>query len=201
MYIYGASGQARVIIDLIDAYEAIHGIFDDNPEIKNVLGFPVSDTIPLGFRYDQPFFIAIGDNWLRKGIAERLSGKAEFATIVHSSGIVSRRALIGKGSVVMEGAIVKVNSKIANHVIVNTGASVDHDCIVGDFVHLAPQATLCGDVSIGEGTLVGANALVLPGIKIGTWCTIGAGSVVNRHIPDGTTWIGTKVRKPESLSN
>ncbi|MEX2592478.1 MAG: acetyltransferase [Anditalea sp.] len=190
MYIFGASGHARTIIDIIDSFETIHGIFDDNPAIKKVLGYPVLGKIPSDFELDQDFFIAIGDNRIRKRIAGDLRGKVEFAAIVHPSAIVSKRCQIEKGSVIMEGAIVKVNSNIGKQVIINTGASVDHDCTLGDFVHIAPQATLCGDITIGEGTLVGANALILPRIKIGAWCTIGAGSVVSKDVPDGETWVG-----------
>lgn len=194
MYIYGASGQGRVIIDLVDSHETIHGVFDDNPEIKEVLGYPVTTGIPEGFKYDHAFFIAIGDNRTRKKISQRLKDKVAYGTIIHPTAIVSKRTLIEAGSVVMEGAIVKVNSQVGKQVIVNTGASLDHDCTLGDFVHLAPQATLCGDISIGEGTLIGANSLVLPGVQIGAWCTVGAGSVVNKDIPDGATWIGMGIK-------
>lgn len=196
MYVYGASGHARAVLDIIDSQEIIHGIFDDNPQIEEVLGYPVLGKIPLDFQYDQSFFIAIGDNKVRKRIADRLCKKVGFATIIHESAIFSAKASIEAGGVVMEGAIVKVNSRIGKQVIINTGASVDHDCIFGDFVHLAPQATLCGEISIGEGTLVGANALVLPRVKIGNWCTIGAGSIVNKDVADKETWIGTGVGKP-----
>jgi len=194
MYIYGASGQGRVVIDMIDSTETICGVFDDNPEIKEVLGYPVQNKIPSCFDFDGPFFIAIGENRIRKKISNVLREKATFGTIIHPTAIVSRRSKVDEGTVIMEGAILKVNCKIGRHVIVNTGASVDHDCILDDFVHLAPQATLCGDISVGEGTLIGANALILPRIKIGAWCKIGAGSVVNKDVPDGATWIGSGMK-------
>ena len=194
MYIYGASGQGRVVIDMIDSTETIHGVFDDNSSIKEVLGYPVQNAIPSVFNFRHPFFIAIGDNRIRKKISEQLDGRAKFGTIIHSTAIVSNRCQIHEGTVIMEGVILKVNCKIGKQVIINTGASVDHDCILDDFVHLAPQATLCGDISVGEGTLIGANALILPRIKIGAWCKIGAGSVVNKDVPDGATWIGSGMK-------
>lgn len=195
MYIYGASGHARVIIDLLEEKESIHGIFDDNVEIREVLGYPVQQGNPHVSNFDQPFIIAIGDNKARKEISKRLEGKARFGTIVHPSAIVSKRSEVGEGSVIMEGVIVKVNCTIGKQAIINTAASVDHDCSLGDFVHLAPQATLCGDIVVGEGTIIGANALILPGVKIGSWCKIGAGSVVNKDVPDGATWIGSGLKE------
>ncbi len=195
MYIYGASGQARAVIDILEVYDKVHGVFDDNPEIKEILGYPVLPEIPKEFTYDQPFFIAIGENRVRRDISQRLKEMAEFSSVIHPSAIVSARAKFEEGTVLMEGAIVKVNSWIGRQVIINTGATVVHDCRICDFVHLAPQATVCGGVSIGEGSLVGANSTVLPGIRIGEWCTIGAGSVVTKNVPDGATWLGNGLRK------
>ncbi len=189
MYIYGASDQGRVVIDIIDSYEKIHGVFDDNPEIEEVLGYPVIGKVPPDFKFDHQLFIAIGDNTIRKKLVSCYNDRARFATIIHESAIFSKRANLDEGCVVMEGAIVKVNCRIGKHVIVNTGASVDHDCTIGDFVHIAPQSTLCGGITIGEGTFVGANAIILPRVKVGAWCRIGAGSIVNANMADGETWI------------
>lgn len=193
MYIYGASGHGRVIIDLIESYEKIHGIFDDNLEKKEILGYPVLGPIPKDYIFKSSLFIAIGDNITRRRLAMELSSRVRFANIIHDSAIFSKRAFLGSGCVVMEGAIIKVNCTIGDHVIINTGASVDHDCLIGDYVHIAPQATLCGGITVGEGSLIGANAIILPGVKIGRWCTIGAGSIVHQDIPDGQKWIGNKL--------
>lgn len=193
MYIYGASGHGRVIIDLIDSFETIHGVFDDDPSVKEILGYPVTTGVPQNFVFNSNLFISIGDNKVRKCIAEKLANRVKFANIIHESAIFSRRAHLGSGCVVMEGAIIKVNCLIGDQVIINTGASVDHDCTIGDYVHIAPQATLCGGIEVGEGTLIGANAIILPGIKLGKWCVVGSGSIVNRDMPDGSKWIGNQL--------
>lgn len=199
MYIYGASDQGRVVIDIIDAYEKIHGVFDDNPEVKEVLGYSVIGKVPPNFVFDHQLFIAIGDNEIRKRLVMSYQDRARFATIIHESAIFSKRANLDEGCVVMEGAIVKVNCTLGKHVIVNTGASIDHDCTIGDFVHIAPQSTLCGRITIGEGTLVGANAIILPRVKVGAWCRIGAGSIVNADIADGETWIDRGLKTSRTL--
>jgi sugar O-acyltransferase (sialic acid O-acetyltransferase NeuD family) len=196
MYIYGASGHGRVIIDLIESYDKIHGIFDDNPEKRNILGYPVLGPIPNDYQFKSSLFIAIGDNQTRRRIALELSHRVRFSNIIHDSAIFSKRAFLGSGCVVMEGAIIKVNCTLGDQVIVNTGASVDHDCTIGDYVHIAPQATLCGGINVGEGSLIGANAIILPGVQIGNWCTVGAGSIVHQDIPDGQKWIGNKMLIP-----
>ena len=197
MYIYGASGHARVIIDLLESSNGapISGLFDDNPAITCLLDYPVLGSPPEDFVFDRPLFLAIGDNALRKKLHQAYRGRAEFASLVHPSAIVSRRATLGPGSVVMEGALVKVNVRLGNHVIVNTAASVDHDCVLEDYVHIGPRSTLCGGIHVGEGALVGAGSTLLPGIRIGAWARVGAGSVVTRNLAGGATWIGTSEKK------
>ena len=193
MYIFGASGHGKAAIELAEIQDEVEGVFDDDPLRKEVLGYPVTqlqDDLDL----TRSYFIAIGNNRIRKEVAQRISAKATYGTLIHPSAIVSKRTVIGGGTVVMEGAVIKVDSAVGSQVIVNTGASVDHDCKIGDFVHLAPRAALCGGVSVGEGTLVGAGSVVIPGIKIGSWCKIGAGSTVTKDVPDGTTWIGTGMK-------
>lgn len=180
MYLYGASGHAKVILEILEACDIqVDGLFDDNVAVETLLGYPVS-------RYngecDGDKIISIGDNRVRKQIAERVGGN--FGAAVHPTAIVSPRAKVGCGSVVMHGAIVQADACIGAHVIVNTGATIDHECMVGDYAHISPNATLCGNVTVGEGTQIGAGSVVVPGVHIGKWSLICAGSVVTKNIPD-----------------
>lgn len=194
MYLIGASGHAKAVLDLLIDRTIVKGIYDDDITIKSILGHEVISPIPNILPSDAPYIIAIGHNLLRKNIKEaRLKGQ-DFVNVIHSSAILSKYIVFGTGNIVMELAIVKVGSSIGNHVILNTKSSVDHDCIIEDYVHLAPGAVLCGGVSIGEGTLVGASAVILPNIKIGKWCTIAAGSVVHQSMADGQVWIGQSLK-------
>ena len=78
MYLYGASGHAKVIMDILEANQIrIDGLIDDNPEINELLGYPVfhqcNDLSPL--------IISIGNNQIRRRIAEKLD--VEFGTAIH----------------------------------------------------------------------------------------------------------------------
>ncbi|AFL84661.1 sugar O-acyltransferase, sialic acid O-acetyltransferase NeuD family [Belliella baltica DSM 15883] len=194
MYIIGASGHAKAILDLIEDLEIVKGVFDDDIHVKSLKGFEVISPVPAVLPNDSPYIIAIGQNSVRKKIAQNFLDKHDFLNIIHSSSIMSKSIKIGVGNVIMEAAIIKVDSIIGNHVILNTKASIDHDCIIEDFVHIAPGATLCGGVFVGEGTLIGAGSVILPNIKIGKWCKIAAGSVVYHSVADGQTWIGKTLK-------
>jgi sugar O-acyltransferase (sialic acid O-acetyltransferase NeuD family) len=196
MYLYGASGHAKVIIDILKSQgKNILGLIDDNPSINELLGYKVYHN----FGNLSPLIISIGDNKTRKKIAEHLSGIC-FETAVHASAILSDTCTIKEGTVVMQGAIIQSCSEIGRHCIINTGASVDHDCKIHDFVHISPHATLCGNATIGEGTWVGAGTVVIPGVKIGNWSIIGAGSVVTKDISDHVLAVGNPCKVIKQLS-
>ena len=195
MYLYGASGHAKVIMDILKASaEPVEALVDDNPELDELNGVTVlHDKKDLS-----PMIVSIGVNATRKKVVEQLNCK--FGIAVHPSAIISESASIEEGTVVMQGAIVQADVKIGKHCIINTGSSVDHECEVGDFVHISPHSTLCGNVQVGEGTWVGAGTTIIQGVKIGKWCVIGAGSVVTKDIPDGTLAVGNRCKNIKSLN-
>lgn len=186
MILYGASGHAKVIIDILEANgQKIDFIVDDNPGLTELLGYEVRRNTG---EYDEAI-ISIGSSEIRRTLVESLKVN-KFLTSVHPSAVVSPRATIDDGTVVMQGAIIQSCAKVGKHCIVNTGASVDHDCEIGDFVHLAPHATVLGGVKVGEGSWIGAGAVVKQYVTIGKNCMIGAGAVVLKDVPDGTTVVG-----------
>lgn len=189
MYLYGASGHAKVIIDILkDNNKKIDGLFDDDNTITELSGHPVLNPSEIC----GPLIISIGNNGIRKKIAK--SVPVEFGTAIHSSAIISSTAKIAGGTVVMQGAIIQAEAQIGKHCIINTAAAIDHDCRIEDYVHISPQATLCGNVTVEEGTWVGAGAVISPGITIGKWSVIGAGSVVIEDIPDHVIAVGNPCR-------
>lgn len=189
MYLYGASGHAKVIIDILKANKVdIEGLIDDNPAVNELLGYPVFH----GREDLSPLIISIGDNKIRRMIAEKL--KVEFGTAIHPSSLVSPYASIGEGTVIMQGAILQSCVQVGRHCIINTASSIDHECTIGDYVHVSPHSTLCGNVSIGEGTWIGAGTTIIPSVKIGKWSVIGAGSVVAKDIPDGVLAVGNRCK-------
>jgi len=187
VYLYGAGGHAKVILDILKSNDVtVLEIFDDNPAIESFMGIPVSHS-----KVCSPLIISIGNNRIRKIIAEKINQDI-FSLYQHDkTAIISDYASIDKGTVIMQGAIVQSSVKIGKHCIINTGASIDHDCLIQDYVHIAPRCTLCGNVTVGEGSFIGAGTVVIPNIVIGKWVVIGAGSVVTHDIPDNVVAYGS----------
>jgi len=194
MLLYGASGHGKVILDILSALSInVRCFLDDDPAIRTFAGLPVFQSVQdANVAEGECCIISVGNNRIRKLLAERLSLQAIYA--VHPSAQMSPSVTVGTGTVVMANASVNADSRVGVHCIINTNASVDHDCALGDYVHISPNAALAGNVSVGEGTHVGIGACVLQGIRIGSWATVGAGAVVIRDVPDNAVVVGNPAR-------
>ncbi len=189
MNIYGASGHGKVIIDIAESINiSIDQIFDDNKNIESLNDRSVVHTLNSCL-LESDTIIAIGNNKIRKKVAESFTGNISNA-IIHKSAIISPNAAIKKGTVVMPNACVNASAEIGEHCIINTASTIDHDCILGNYVHISPNAAIAGNVKINEGTHIGIGAVIIPGINIGKWVTVGAGAVIIRDIPDFAVVVG-----------
>jgi len=195
IYLYGAGGHAKVVIDILESLDiAIGGIVDDDESLVEIMSYQVYKPSLLSkINSKDKLIISIGNCDIRKKIAEKLNVVFPEA-IIHSKAIVSPHASIDIGTVVMQGVIIQAEAKIGKHCIINTGATVGHECMLEDFVHQASNSTLCGNVRVGERTWIGAGSVVIQGIRIGKGCMIGAGSVVVKDIPDNIEVMGNPAR-------
>ena len=190
VYLYGASGHAKVVLDIARlAYVDVPFLIDDNQQVNKLAGKDVVHSAE-GLN---PMIVTIGDCQIRRKVVQKL-GRRDYMKLIHPNAILADSARIGYGTVVMAGAILNPYVEVGRHCIVNTGASLDHEVKVNDFVHIAPHCTLCGEVEVGEGTWIGAGTTVIQGIHIGKDCFIGAGSVVVKDIPDGCLCYGNPAR-------
>lgn len=198
IYIYGASGHGKVIWSMAKELSIkVDAFLDADTSITHFQGLPVHHAEPLLNLKDQ-LVLAIGNNFTRKTIANRLS--VDFLKIVHPSSYVWRGVFIGDGTVIMANSCVQIGSEIGRHCILNSSCNIDHDCLIEDFVHISPNATLSGNVKVKEGAWIGAGASIIQGVTIGKWATVGAGTVVIQDVPDGATVVGNPARMIKTIS-
>ena len=201
--IIGAGGHAKVIADIIDkSKDIVIGFLDDNKTrneiiIKEkqykVIG-KINDCNKIQLEHpDFEFIIAIGDNKIRKQIAEKYR-ELKFYTAIHPSSQIALDVEIKQGTVVMANVCINTSAKVGKHCIINTGAVVEHDNKIEDYVHISPNATLCGTVEIGELTHVGAGTTIKNNINICNNCIIGAGSVVVKNITKSAIYMGVPAK-------
>jgi sugar O-acyltransferase (sialic acid O-acetyltransferase NeuD family) len=202
--VVGAGGQGRIVADaLLSARQAgeyveVVAFLDDDASLAGslLLGIRVAGAgTPIGEIPHDGVVVAIGDNRLRREIAERLAAAGErLATARHPFSSISPHARLGAGTMVSAGAIVAPGAELGRGVLLNTKASVDHDTRVGDFAHVAPGATVGARCVVGEEALVAAGASIVSGCRVGARTVVGAGAVVLRDLPDGVVAFGAPAR-------
>ena len=196
LIIVGAGGHGKVIADsaIKNGYTDI-GFVDDNAT-GECMGFSVTGTCADIEKLNDgntDFVIGIGNNTTRKMIAEKYD--VNWITLIHPSAQIAVNASIGKGTVVMAGAVVNACATVGEHCIINSSAVVEHDNSLENYVHISPGVKLGGTVAVGEQTHIGIGATVSNNIAICSDCFIGAGAVVVRDIKDIGTYAGIPVRK------
>jgi len=202
VFVFGASGHAKVVIDAISSQGRfkVALLIDDDAKRHDaeVLGHRVAGGRERlsEFRKEVKLgIVAIGANDARLAVAQWLAQAGfGFFSAIHPQAVVSTSASVGVGTLVMPGCVVNADTRIGAHVIVNTAATVDHDCVVEDGAHLAPGSHLCGGVHIGRGSAIGAGSVVVPGVRIGVGVVVGAGSTVLNDIGDGMRAAGSPCR-------
>ncbi|WP_276348735.1 acetyltransferase [Daejeonella sp. JGW-45] len=192
IYLIGAGGHAKVIIELLeDRGVEIGGLIANSSDRTVLFNYPIINSFPPHFdRGAVSTIIAVGNNTLRKRISFEYEDFQLSPAVFHSRCNMSPRADIGHGSVLMAGVTVNCDVVIGKHCIINTNSSIDHDCSLSDFVHISPNGALAGNVTVGEGSHIGIGASVLQGVNIGKWATIGAGAVITRDVPDYAVVVG-----------
>ena len=191
LIIIGAGGHGRVIADnaLKNGYADI--CFVDDRATGTVMGFPIIGTSAAVAQLDDgrsDFVIGIGSNAARRMIAEEYD--VNWVTLIHPSAQIAINVSLGKGTVVMAGAIINACVTTGSHCIINTGAIVEHDNVLEDYVHISPKAVLGGTVHIGENTHIGIGAVVKNNTDICDHCIVGAGAVVVKDIVDAGVYVG-----------
>ncbi|KAA8997559.1 acetyltransferase [Paenibacillus spiritus] len=203
LVIIGAGGHAKVLIDAAEqeGKYRIRGLIDSHkPPGFTVHGYPVlgdEDWLVRSAPAGCEGLIAVGDNWTRGLIAERIRRRLpglRYARVVHPRASLARGAAVGEGTVVLSGAVLGSDAVVGRHGILYSGSILEHESRTGDCVSLAPGAVAAGNVAIGDYTALGVGANVIHSIQIGMHCVIGAGSTVVADIGDYTVAYGTPAR-------
>ena len=199
LIIIGAGGHGKVIADNALKNGYTHIFFVDDHSVGQCMGLDIIGTCDClkdlnDGRTD--FIIGIGSNEIRKRIAE--SYDLNWITLIHPAAQIASCVSVGKGTVIMAGAVVNACASVGNHCIINTCAIVEHDNIIEDYAHISPNVALGGMVRVGSSTQIGIGATVSNNISICGNCIVGAGAIVIKDIVDFGTYMGVPARKKAS---
>jgi sugar O-acyltransferase (sialic acid O-acetyltransferase NeuD family) len=202
LVLLGASGLAREVLAALEASgggaDAV--LDDDHTRVgTRVHGVPVSGTLRTAVEHpDAEFLVCVGSGVSRRKLVAQLElagiGPHRYARVVHPAASIGSRCTIGRGSVVLAGAVLTADVVVGGHVVLMPHAVLTHDDVVEDYATLCAGVVLGGSVRVRTGAYLGMNAAVRPGICVGADTTLGMGAVLTRDLPDGATWAGVPAR-------
>lgn len=211
MVIWGASGHARVVADIVrlrGEYEIAGFLDDQSPQRR---GEPFCGATVLGGSEQLAglagagvthAILALGEGRSRLRLAALLRAQGFVLSIaIHPRAVIAGDVAVGEGTVVAAGAVVNPGARLGENVIVNTGATVDHDCEIEEGAHICPGAHLAGGVRVGCGAWVGIGAAVIQGVRIGAEAVVGAGAAVLQDVPERVVAYGVPARVVRNITS
>ena len=127
---YGASGHAKVVVDCLKSMnERILAVFDDDREKNMFQEFVVIHDYSAEVYPDEGIIIAIGDNGIRKKLAEEKI-RHRFGRAKHATAVAEPKVTIGDGTVVFHLCVIQSGTEIGEHVIINTAAEKIYFCVI-----------------------------------------------------------------------
>lgn len=201
----GGGGHCKACIDVIEQegrFEIL-GITDKAEKIgQTMAGVPVIGTdqdLPELQKTCNNFLITVGhiqSPAIRIKLFELLKSLgAQLPVIISPHAVVSSKATIGEGSIIMHQAVINTEAMVGRNCIINTGALVEHESLVGDHTHVSTYAILNGQCSVGSSCFIGSRTIMSNNTSVPDNTLIAAGSVILRSLDKSGTYIGNPLRK------
>ncbi len=207
--IIGTGGHSRAVLSLLKKSKnyTIEGLIDISPNFdlsERILDCPViggQDLLEtLLSKNSNNYFLAIGDNHVRKNIFDFLvQNDAKLPNLFDPYSFVDQSVEYGQGNIFFHNSYVGPSVKLGCNNIFNTGCVVEHNSSVLNHCHLAPNSVICGNSHIDDLCFIGANSTIINNIKICSGIKLGAGSTVTKSIKNKySTYVGSPAKEIES---
>lgn len=201
----GGGGHCKSCIDVIEQegrFEIL-GITDKAEKIgQTMAGVPVigtDDDLPELQKQCNNFLITVGhiqSPAIRIKLFDLLNQLgARQPVIISPHAVVSSKASLGDGTIVMHNAIVNTEAVIGKNCIINTGALIEHESQVGDHTHISTYAILNGQCTVGAACFVGSGTILSNNVSLADQTLVAAGSVILKSLDKSGTYIGNPLRK------
>lgn len=201
--IIGAGGHGHVVADIAkqNNYSSIE-FLDDNVNKKinrnhDIIG-AINDIYKLldDDNRNYEFFVAIGDNLIRKKIINILQNyKVVLPSLIHPKAVIDDTSVVGQGSVIMANVVVNSNSIIGDGCIINSSAVIEHNCIIHDYTHISPGVNIAGSVEIGSNSWIGVGCNIINNLTICDDVFLGAGTTVISNIYKAGKYVDLPLRR------
>jgi acetyltransferase EpsM len=194
--IFCAGGHAKQCIEIAELMGYSDIIVMDDNKTGNILGKRISRPSEVVDSADVDaahYFIAVGDNMVRKTIYNRYP-HLHYINLIHPQACISKYSVLGIGNYVGCATVILQDARVGSFNILNDLSCVAHDCRIGNFNHVSIHALMTGQSSIGDGNFLCGHAVIIPKISMGNWNILGASSTLLRPGESNQTWVGLPAR-------
>jgi UDP-N-acetylbacillosamine N-acetyltransferase len=196
VYIIGAGGHTRSLINLLNDYE-IKGVLDDSYSVdscETIMNIPLVDTLNNMHLYSD-LIISSGNPEIKKKWYDKCRNQLLKKNLIHHSSIIEKYASLGECNQIMAYAYINSEVQIQNNNLINTSSIIEHEVLIGSHNHISIGVKIGGRSVIGDCCFVGAGAVIVDKISISNHVTIGANSLVLYDIKEPGTYVGSPVKK------
>ena len=184
----GDGGHSKSVIDVLEqeGQFKIAGIVGTSISVGyDVLGYQVIGDDSDIYRFSKIYkyaIVAVGQihspETRIKIFSLLMKSGFVLPSIISPRSYVSKHAVIGRGSIIMHGAVVNANAVIGDNCIINSKALIEHDSVIHSHCHISTSATINGNVIVGEGSFIGSGVVTNNSIVIKKNSFIKAGALV-----------------------
>lgn len=199
--IFGAGGQAKETIDLIEENikGKIIGLIDKRKSDTKVFNYNVLgtdkelDSIIKKYKVTH-FAVAIGDVKVRYKLYNLAKGKLKPLSIISKKAYISKYAKVGEHVTIYPGVVINADATIGKNVLINSNASIAHEVKIGDHVDINPGANIAGKAIIEGFCFIGIGTSIREGLHISENTTIGGGAMVTKDTKPNKTYAGVPAK-------
>jgi sugar O-acyltransferase (sialic acid O-acetyltransferase NeuD family) len=189
-----SSGHMKKMWDVV-------GFIDDDRAAwgKECCGVKVLGGRDVLKRFPKALVLAVPgnpDNFARrKDVIDGLGiDESRFATIIHSSVVVSPDAKIGHNVVLMPHVFISCGVTVGDHCLILPNTVVGHDSAIGDYCCIGSNVTVSGHVSVASRCYIGSGAKLRNGVTVGAGSLVGLGSNVVTDVAGGVVVAGNPAK-------
>jgi UDP-perosamine 4-acetyltransferase len=144
---------------------------------------------------DADYFIAIGDNRIRRSYFDRLTAIGITpASCIAPTAWIAATAILGKGIFVGAGAVVGAGARICDNAMLNNLSLLDHDSVLGEDSQVTVGVMVGAELRIGRGCFLGMKSCIVSRVNVGDEAFIMAGAIVVKPVPAGAKVGGVPAR-------
>lgn len=139
------------------------------------------------------FALSMGDITVRKELYDRILAKGgNVPTLIHPTAIISKRASIGDGVIILPQSIIQADVCIGNNTVVTINSTIAHTshignhCMISGHCIIGAYIQLCDSVQIGQGSVLVSGKVKV----VGENSILGAGSVLREDMRPHSVYVG-----------